>query len=119
MMPFTSFTVQVRVPDIGAGLRFYSRLFGRDPDLTPHADFHEWEIRRGGWLQLASGAPDPERPIRFGVPAIEAARALLADTCGIACTPAETVPGVVLWCDFADPWGNRLGFYEVLDGSED
>ena len=44
---------------------------------------------------------------------LAAARAaVLASGCEAA--PPEALPGVVRWFDFADPWGNRLGYFSDL-----
>jgi hypothetical protein len=41
---FPGFTIQRRVPNIAAGRAFYGQLTDRETDLSPHDDFHEWEL---------------------------------------------------------------------------
>jgi catechol 2,3-dioxygenase-like lactoylglutathione lyase family enzyme len=88
---FSGHTLQLRVSDIEAGTAFYAALFGRDPDVSVHEDFHEREI-------------GPECPRMRAV-------------FGIECGDIERFPGFVAWCNFTDPWGNRLGFsQDLVDG---
>ena len=115
---FSGHTMQLRVPDIEAGLIYYSALFGRAPDLSPHQNFHEWEVVASAWLQLGEGEPIPAYPIRFGVADIEAECRRLSETTGIVCGEIHHLPGLVAFCNFKDPWGNCLGFYQDLIAGE-
>ncbi|MBE5396498.1 VOC family protein [Brevibacillus borstelensis] len=113
-------TVQVRVPDIKEGQKWYQTLLKKEPDFIPHEGFAEWELIPGCWLQVAEGAPaDGSGPIRFGVADIEAERDRLRRELHIEsleiCSRKE-VP--VKWGTFSDPWGNRLGFFEYLNETE-
>ena len=67
------------------------------------------------WLQVASvPAPQPLRNrLRFAVRDLPAARETLLAS-GVEVSAAESVPGVVSWCDVDDPWGNRLRLYVDL-----
>ncbi|WP_213011052.1 VOC family protein [Paractinoplanes toevensis] len=38
---------------------------------------------------------------------------------GVAASPVTTLPGVVSFINFEDPWGNRLGYYEDIVPSEE
>lgn len=51
---------------------------------------------------------------RFGVDEIEAAREWVASALGVEPSPTERVEGLVTWCNFDDPWGNRLGVFQDL-----
>jgi hypothetical protein len=44
---------------------------------------------------------------------LAAARAAVVAS-GTDVSPVTTLPGVVRWVDFADPWGNQLGYFEDL-----
>jgi hypothetical protein len=35
---------------------------------------------------------------------------------GVACQEPMHIPGLAAWCDFTDPWGNRLGLFQDLAG---
>jgi predicted enzyme related to lactoylglutathione lyase len=111
---FRAHTLQFRVPDIEAGTKFYTEFFGREPDFSPHIDFKEWELADGAWFQLGEGEPKPAYPIRFAVSAIEADRKQLKERFGIVCDEIRRIPGLVAYCNFEDPWGNRFGFYQRL-----
>jgi hypothetical protein len=93
-------------------------LFGRPPDFTPFGDdsFCEWIFKPGYWEihVVEHDRPAPQQaPVRFGVEDIQAAWDQLLGL-GIEPDEIEQLPGVVRWCNFADPWGNRLGLYQDL-----
>lgn len=107
-------TYQVRVSDFSEGLKWYKTLLNKEPDLTPHEGFAEWELLPKCWLQVAKGSPAKgSGPLRLGVTSIEEARNRMIDELNIECFEIftrEEVP--VKWATFTDPWGNRLGFFE-------
>jgi predicted enzyme related to lactoylglutathione lyase len=107
-------TLVVGVGDMGEALAFYGRLFGRAPDFVLEDDFQEYEIVPGMWYQLTTRVPAGRaRRVRFGVADIARERqALVAD--GVAVTDITGKPGVVAWCEFKDPFGNPLGFFQDL-----
>jgi hypothetical protein len=108
-------TIEVRVSDFGAGAHWYTRLLGRPPDLTPRADFWEWEILPKCYLQVGQGTPATgSGPIRLGVADVAAERARVHDALGVAVSEIERIEGVAAWCTFEDPFGNRLGLFEDL-----
>jgi catechol 2,3-dioxygenase-like lactoylglutathione lyase family enzyme len=113
---FRSMTVQFYVPDIEAGVGFYTRALGRPPNFAPYPDFHEWdEIAPGVTFQVAEGRPRPTYPVRFGVADIEAERARIVRAADPAFASTVTrFEGLVATCDFVDPWGNTFGLYQLL-----
>lgn len=65
-------TYQVRVADFEQGRRWYEVFLNKAPDFVPHADFAEWEIIPGGWLQVAKGTPaEGSGPLRLKVTSID------------------------------------------------
>lgn len=113
------FTLQIYVPRSEAltARSYYARLFGREPDFEPHDDFFEWSPISGQecWFQVSghdSALPLNNR-VRFRVIDLRQSMEFL-DSCGIAYSQPSQLPGVVAFVDFADPWGNRLGYYEDL-----
>ncbi|WP_409291306.1 VOC family protein [Peribacillus sp. SCS-37] len=114
-------TIQVRVSNFKEGLEWYNSLLNKQPDLIPHDGFAEWELLPGCWLQVAEGVPaEGTGPLRLGTANIEAERERLVEQLGIDCFEIQSRPEVsVKWGTFADPWGNRLGFFEYLDKSEE
>ncbi len=95
---------------------FYATLFGREPDCSPHEDFHEWQITRDAWVQIHTGC-DPVTPslnrMRFQVDDLTAATDALS-TRGITVDAPTTLPGVVVFTNLSDPWGNPLGLFQDI-----
>lgn len=115
----TGFTLQVYVPtdETAEARSFYSSLFGREPEFEPHDDFFEWSPIAGQecWLQVSGkdhASPLLNR-VRFRVLDLGEALSFL-DSSGIERSEPSQLPGVVAFVDFADPWGNRLGYYQDL-----
>ena len=112
----TEMTFQVRVTDFEQGQRWYEGLLARKPDFIPHADFAEWELIPGCWLQVAKGIPaEGGGPLRLGVRSIEQERQRIIDELHIdsfEIYSREEVP--VRWATFTDPWGNQVGFFENM-----
>lgn len=111
---FGGCTVEFRVPDLRAGIDFYSRLFGRPPDFEPHHDFVEWEGFDNFWFQLALGEPRPAYALRLRVEDIDAEVARVQRETGARCSRVTRIPGLVAFCNLSDPWGNNLGLYQRL-----
>ncbi|PEB50507.1 ornithine monooxygenase [Bacillus pseudomycoides] len=100
--------------------QWYQTLLNKEPDFMPHKGFAEWELIPGCWLQVTEGVPSRgSGPIRLGVINIEDERERLKEELGIENFEIYTrIEVPVKWGTFADPWGNRLGFFEYLDQNE-
>lgn len=106
-------TIQIRVGERERGHEFYSRFLGRPPDFCPSPDWAVWRLVDGCALQVGVGEAAPgSGPLRLCVRDLSIACDLVRDELGIEPGPVETAEGVSWWSDFADPWGNRLGFYQ-------
>ncbi|MGZ9584892.1 VOC family protein [Paenibacillus marinisediminis] len=114
-------TIQVRVSNIKEGLEWYETLLDKKPDIIPHDGFAEWELIPGCWLQVAEGTvTEGSGPLRLGVTNIKAERDRLVEQLKIDSFEIHSRPEVsVKWGTFTDPWGNRLGFFEYFDKSEE
>ncbi|OIA98731.1 ornithine monooxygenase [Paenibacillus sp. LC231] len=114
-------TIQVRVSNIEQGQKWYETLLNRKPDFIPHEGFAEWELIPGCWLQVAEGTPtEGNGPLRLGTTNIEVQRDILVKLLKIDDFEIYSRPEVpVKWGTFSDPWGNRLGFFEYLNKSEE
>jgi predicted enzyme related to lactoylglutathione lyase len=110
-------TLQVQVGDLDRARDFYGAVLGAAPEFEPHEDFLEWRVGESEtWLQIV-GVRGPVRPlvnrVRFRVDDIATAGAAL-EALGTAVSSVTTLPSVVRWVDFSDPWGNQFGFFEDL-----
>lgn len=107
-------TFMLRTGSTSEAVAFYRDLLGRDPDYSPHEDFHEWQVSPDAWLQVATGASDiapSSFRLRFQVRDLATAVQELR-TRGVKVDEPTTLPGVAAFTNFADPWGNPLGFYQ-------
>ncbi len=112
---FRGLTIEFGVPDLRAGIDFYSKLFGRPPDFEPHSDFVEWEVfDNNSWFQLAEGEPRPAYALRLRVDDLDSEVKRVEREVGAHCSAITRIPGLVTFCNFSDPWGNTLGFYQRL-----
>ena len=111
--PFGYLFAGIAVADLAAEVDWFSRLFGRPPDILPNADEAMWQATGSGSVYLV------RRPDRAGHAHLTLAVADLdrwiSDLAGrgIEAVRIETVPAgrkLVL----ADPEGNEIGLAEVL-----
>jgi catechol 2,3-dioxygenase-like lactoylglutathione lyase family enzyme len=105
----------IAVADLAAEVEWFSRLFGRPPDILPNGDEAMWAATRAGSVYLV------RRPHRAGhghlTLAVDDLDRWLSDLAGRGIEPVriETVPaGRKLVLD--DPEGNEIGLAEVGDG---
>ncbi len=108
--------MQVYVEDVDLALSWYGKLFGRKPDFTAGPEFLEWKVFSEFWFQVVKkeGQRDSQRK-RFGVSDIYRERRRIIEEMGIEVSEVEELPkGVVKWCNFQDPWGNKLGLFQDL-----
>ena len=107
----TSVTVGLPARDLNAARAWYERVLGKVADIEPVPGILEFEVHPGSWLQLHDG----DRTVfRIGVKDVEAARGRLA-TMGIDVGPIERIEAVIAFFEFADPDGNLLSLYQVLE----
>ena len=107
-------TLVVGVADMTQALSFYGQLFGRPPDFVLEEDFQEYEIVHGMWYRLTTRVPPGRgRRVRFGVADIAVERRAIVEQ-GVEVSEITGKPGVVAWCQFKDPFGNPLGFFQDL-----
>lgn len=110
----SSVTLGIPVGDLAEAGRWYQRLLDTTISLEPVEGILELEVRDGFWLQLfEDDGGSGHAVLRFGVRDVEAARTRLTDL-GVEVGEVARVAGVIAFCDFVDPWGNALSFYEVL-----
>jgi hypothetical protein len=111
---FNDICAVVATRDYTTARSWYSRLFGREPDLEPVERVAEWQITAAAWLQLVQ---DPDRAgksaVRFGVDDLSAQiEELNAE--GIATGELVVIADMVKVVDVADPDGNEVSFVQDL-----
>jgi predicted enzyme related to lactoylglutathione lyase len=108
--------VGVPVDRFDEAVEWYTRLFGRAPDLPAHAEEVMWRIADGGWLYVLR---EPERSghaiVSIAVADLDAALAELADR-GLGPTGMEQVGQSGRKATFHDPEGNLVSLLEVAAG---
>ena len=110
-----SLTVGIPVADLVQATDWYKRLIPEKQESDPGPGVHEFELRPGLWLQLLESETQPrsESIVRIGVLDVEREHARAVGL-GIEASQIRAVPNVVRHFDFRDPWGNRIGFYEII-----
>ena len=108
-------TLEIMVGSFSEGSAWYERLLGRPADISPVPGLNEWELFPNFWIQISEGqaAADAGR-LRLSVADVAGARAAIMDDLHADVSEVVTVPGVVAYCDFDDPWGNPLGLFQDL-----
>ncbi|HYM39051.1 MAG TPA: hypothetical protein VEY12_02750 [Thermoplasmata archaeon] len=92
---------------------WYSRPFGKGPDLEPFPGDVEFKIG-GAWVQIVIGQVRPSsRNLLFEVRDLSRERERIREG-GIAATEIETVPNVVRYFDVKGPDGNAMRSFQVL-----
>lgn len=104
---------EIPVRDLAKSKAWYSRLFGKEPDLEPFPGNVEFKIG-GGWVQIVKGEVKPSGwTVLFEVRDLARERARLKES-GMEAPEIMTAPGVISWFDLQDPDGNRMRWFQVL-----
>ena len=104
---------EITVSDLARSKDWYSRLFGKGPDLEPFPGNIEFKIG-GAWVQIVSGEVKPSSwTILFEVRNLSYERERLREE-AIEATEIKTRPGVISWFDLKDPDGNSMRWFQVL-----
>ncbi len=105
--------VEIKVSDLTRSREWYSRLFGKAPDLEPFPGNVEFKIA-GAWVQIVAGRPLPSSwSLQVEVQDLSRERDRLRKE-GIEATGITTHPGVISWFDVKDPDGNAMRWFQVL-----
>ena len=115
-MELTSITIGIPVADLDQAARWYEKSLELSASIEPAPDIREYEIYPGCWLQLSEAeTTESEHCLLMGVADLQAERNRLAGL-GADIDDIQRVEGVIAWCDFRDPDGNRLSMYKVEQG---
>jgi hypothetical protein len=108
-------TIQLWVYDLDAATSWYERLLERHPRVSPCTDVKEWELTPDTHLQIsASKEKGQVSRLRLGVKSLERERKRLVKELDIEIDGLGKEEGESAWCNFDDPWGNRIGIYQDL-----
>ena len=115
MSPIAALIAGVPVSDLDAGIDWYTRFFGRPPDMRAGEEVL-WDTDEHATLFIE---PNPAQAgagrITFAVTELDALLEGLAAR-GIAYEPVEVYEGGVAYATVPDPDGNAIAFAEVSTG---
>jgi predicted enzyme related to lactoylglutathione lyase len=105
--------VAITVGDLAKSREWYSRLFGKGPDLEPFPGNVEFKVG-GAWVQISKGKVQSSGwSLLIEVRDLSRERERLRKS-EIAATEIETVPNVISYFDLKDPDGNAMRWFQVL-----
>jgi predicted enzyme related to lactoylglutathione lyase len=105
--------VEIKVSDLARSKEWYSRLFGKPPDLEPFPGNVEFKLG-GAWVQIVSGRVYPSSwSLLLEVTDLTRERERLRER-GIAAEEITYVPEVISYFDLRDPDGNSMRWFQVL-----
>ena len=112
---FKEVTIGLPVSSLNEAERWYSQFIGAEVEMIrPAEGIAEFKIAPGVWLQLfvVDHKESANSVIRFSVDDFVSAQQIRS-VVGIKTGEAITIPDVVTFSEFNDPFGNALGFYSV------
>ncbi|MCF4099733.1 VOC family protein [Maritalea mediterranea] len=112
---FGEATVALPVTSLDEAKAWYGDFLGPDAEMIePAPGVVELRATPHMWLQLYETEQMPETGavIRFLVEDMDAAQAKFAEK-GIDVGEAIEVPGIVIYSEFTDPFGNGMGLYDL------
>ena len=115
--PGHEITVGVPVPDLARAVDWYTQVVGRPLEtVTPMEGIMELHVAPGSWLQLFQEPADTfeasRTVMRFKTEGIEQDATRLRAK-GIEIGEVTHIPGVVLFAEFNDPFGNPVSLYQL------
>ena len=107
----------IKVANLEKSREWYSRLFGKGPDLEPFPGNVEFKVG-GAWVQISEGKVYPSSwSFQIEVRNIVRERKRLTEV-GIPTGEIGTVPQVISWFDIEDPDGNAMKWFQVLTNDD-
>lgn len=105
----------VRVRELTRATDWYSRLFGRPPDIVPNEHEVMWRVADGGWLYVIEDVGRAGNSlVTIAVTNLDTASAEVAAR-GVAFGSIEAVGDAARKAAIEDPDGNSLALVEVAD----
>lgn len=103
----------IPVSDPARSRAWYSKLFGKGPDLEPFPGNMEFKLGNA-WIQVSKGTVKPSNwNLHIEVHDLATEHRRLVDH-GIVTSQIGTSPGVITWFDVSDPDGNGMRWFQVL-----
>jgi predicted enzyme related to lactoylglutathione lyase len=104
----------IPVADREAAVTWYTRLFGRPPELLPNDDEAAWRVTESGWVYVIADPPRAGSALHtLLVDDLDAFLAGLSER-GLRAEAVKTLDGAVRRSSVTDPDGNRLNIGEPL-----
>lgn len=111
---FLNVLAGLAVTDIDESIAWYSRLFGRGPDMEPVPGIAEWVLTSGGIVQLVNRPATAGRGFaRLEVADLDQSVRILQDR-GLAPAEVGEIEDVIRFADYTDPSGNEISIVEAL-----
>lgn len=113
--PFQEVTIGIPVPSLAEAEVWYTKFLGPGTEVVkPVPGIIEFKVSPGVWFQLfeTNDQQSSGTIIRFLVDDMAAAQRARTKV-GITTGEAIEIPDVVTYSEFADPFGNGLGFYDL------
>ena len=103
----------IPVSDHARSKEWYSKLFGKAPDLEPFPGNIEYMLGNG-WVQISKATVKPSNwNLHIEVHDLAKEHRRLLDH-GIVTSEIGTTHGVITWFDIKDPDGNAMRWFQVL-----
>jgi predicted enzyme related to lactoylglutathione lyase len=104
---------EIQVSDLARSKEWYSRLFGKGPDLEPFEGNVEFKVG-GAWVQIVEGNVKPSSwTILLEARDLHRERERLRES-NIEATEIKSSPNVISWFDLTDLDGNAMRWFQVL-----
>ena len=105
--------VVIAVSDLSKSRDWYTRLFGKGPDLEPFPGNVEFKVG-GAWVQIMRGIVKASSwTLQLEVRDLGRERERLREA-QIAAGEIKTIPDVISYFDLSDPDGNAMRWFQVL-----
>ena len=103
----------IPVSDLARSKAWYSKVFGKPPDLEPFPGNIEFKLG-SAWVQVSKGTVKPSTwNLQIEVHDLAREYRRLQDH-EIVTSEIGTSPGVITWFDVNDPDGNSMRLFQVL-----
>lgn len=104
----------IPVADFESAVDWYSRLFGRAPDILVHSQEVMWRVAVDGWVYVLLDADRAGHAlVTISVPNLDRTMAEITAR-GFTCGPVEAIGDAGRKALVDDREGNRIAFIEVV-----